>query len=86
MTDGTTTSTPETETPVAVTASEPVKPVEGTTTATADLEKSIEQQKLEAQAEYEERLKDAEEAYLEASIVVVEITKELKEAKKVYKA
>ncbi len=78
----TTVATESTETEIAITNAEQQP---ATTEPTTLVERSIEQQKLDAQAEYEERLEKAESVLLEATVLKAEKTKELKAAKKYHK-
>lgn len=93
----TTSAEPETAEPIAIVstidaATEPpaeteTKPVtepadESTTEGDSQAKEELQRLRDEAQADYEARLAEATEVYTDASIVVMEITKDLKEAKR----
>jgi hypothetical protein len=70
--------------PPAETTTKPIPEPDGDTPTAHTPEAKEELQRLrdEAQADYEQRLAEATEVYTDASIVVMEITKDLKEAKR----
>jgi hypothetical protein len=78
-----TTVEPTTE-PPAETTTKPITEPDGDapTVHTPEAKEELQRLRDEAQADYEQRLAEATEVYTDASIVVMEITKDLKEAKR----
>jgi hypothetical protein len=70
--------------PPAETTTKPIPEPDGDapTAHTPEAKEELQRLRDEAQADYEQRLAEATEVYTDASIVVMEITKDLKEAKR----